>query len=197
MAERGRGTRDAGVDFMTVIVGIVDKGKVTIGADSAGISNLDRMIMKDPKVFRRGPIIGGYTTSFRMGQLLAHRLDVPALPKRKADLLPWMVGPFLDAVRSCLSIGSWITHDKGRAEGGQFLIGVRGRLFAVEADLTVAEPACGYHAVGCGMFYAIGSLFTTRGMTWSPETRLRHAMAAAAAHSAGVAEPFRILKETP
>lgn len=52
---------------MTCIVGIVDNGKVYMGADSLGVGGLSKRVRKDPKLFRVGEFVFGYTSSFRMG----------------------------------------------------------------------------------------------------------------------------------
>ena len=57
---------------MTCIVGLVDNGKIYMGGDSAGVSNLDIRIRADQKVFKTGEFIMGFTSSFRMGDLLKY-----------------------------------------------------------------------------------------------------------------------------
>ena len=52
---------------MTCIVGLVENGKVYIGGDSAGVAGLDVRMRSDEKVFTKGNMIFGYTSSFRMG----------------------------------------------------------------------------------------------------------------------------------
>lgn len=51
---------------MTAIVGLVEKGNVYIGGDSAGVAGLSISIRGDEKVFKVGPFIMGFTSSFRM-----------------------------------------------------------------------------------------------------------------------------------
>ena len=56
---------------MTCIVGYLDKETVYLGGDSAGTDgNYSQHIRKDKKVFQNGPFIFGFTSSFRMGQIL-------------------------------------------------------------------------------------------------------------------------------
>src|SRR3546814_10742010 len=62
---------------MTCIVGLVDDGKVYLGGDSAGVAGWSLTVRKDPKVFRVGDCIIGFTSSFRMGPLLAHSFQPP------------------------------------------------------------------------------------------------------------------------
>ena len=62
---------------ITCIVGFSHLGKVYIGGDSAGLSGWGLTVRKDPKVFANGPCIMGFTSSFRMGDLLRYSLVVP------------------------------------------------------------------------------------------------------------------------
>ena len=56
---------------MTVIVALKNKDEVVMGGDCAGVGwNYDIQMRSDPKVFRVGRFVIGYTSSFRMGQLL-------------------------------------------------------------------------------------------------------------------------------
>ena len=62
---------------MTCIVGLVHEGVVYIGGDSAGVARLSLTVRADEKVFRNSDFLMGFTTSFRMGQLLRYSLKPP------------------------------------------------------------------------------------------------------------------------
>lgn len=175
---------------MTCIVGLEHNGRVYIGGDSAGVSDYDLTVRADEKVFRSGPFVMGFCGSFRMGQLLRYRLEAPKLPKDPDDLDRWMVCEFVDAVRECLAAGDHLKKKAGHESEGEFLVGVRGRLFTVQADFQVARSSHTYDAVGCGANLALGSLFTSEGV--SPRKRVQVALYAAEQFSAGVRGPFTI-----
>lgn len=177
---------------MTCIVALKDEGRVVMGADSAGVGGYSRSNRMDPKIYRVGSMLIGFTTSFRMGQLLGYSLT---LPHHHADvpIEKYMATSFITAVRDCLKAGGWAEKEKDQERGGTFLVGYRGRIFEVESDYQVGERAEPYSAVGCGFDLALGSLFTSeRGYTKEPGERVRLALEAAAAFSAGVHPPFRI-----
>lgn len=174
---------------MTCIAGLVDGDSVLIAGDSAGTAGYDLTTRLDPKVFVRGGVAIGFTTSFRMGQLLQYRLDVPRVPT--LGLHQWMSTRFVDAVRDCLKTGGFATRTSEQESGGTFLVGVHGRLFSVETDYQVAEHAGGIAAVGCGAAYALGSLATSSG---SGSHRLRRALRVSERFSAGVRGPFTIVR---
>lgn len=178
---------------MTCIVGLVDEGKVYIGGDSAGVAGMDMTVRADEKVFKKGEFVMGFTTSFRMGQLLRFELDIP-YHKPGLDTYEYMVTEFVEAVRQCLKDGGYSRSNNGEEAGGTFLIGYRGELFTIEDDYQVGRPAAQYDAVGCGFNIARGSLFSTGRLSGlSPHDRIRDALYAAEQFSAGVRQPFLIL----
>lgn len=86
---------------MTCIVALKDEGRVVMGADSAGVGGYSRSNRMDPKIYRVGSMLIGFTTSFRMGQLLGYSLT---LPHHHADvpIEKYMATSFITAVRDCL-----------------------------------------------------------------------------------------------
>lgn len=178
---------------MTCIVGLEDKGNVYIGGDSAGVSGLSIAIRADEKVFTNGPFLMGFTSSFRMGQLLRYKLTIPKQTHDQDDY-EYMVTDFIDAIRKCFADNGFGTMaDKSSNKGGTFLVGYNGTLYVIYDDFQVGADACGYNSVGCGSDIAVGSLHSTAGK--NPETRVKMALEAATFHSAGVAAPFLIIKQ--
>lgn len=180
---------------MTCIVGVVDRGAVYIGGDSAGVSGYDITIRADKKVFRNGEFLIGFTSSFRMGQILEHSFTPPPLPEEPEKLFRCMARDFADALREAFRDKGFASKSSGQESGGVFLVGVRGRLFRVDNDYHIGEAADGFDAVGCGEAYAKGSLFSNAYLR--PDERIREALQAAAHFSAGVRAPFTVLANPP
>lgn len=172
---------------MTCIVGLAHEGKVYIGGDSAGVGGYSLTVRADRKVFRNGDFVMGFTSSFRMGQLLHHAFSPP---KRHpdTDVDKFMVTYFINAVRDCLKSGGYAEKHNDAERGGVFLVGYEGRLFRIDNDYQVGEAADGFDAVGCGEEIAQGAMFANK--TGKPEQRLRVALEAAERFSAGVRGPF-------
>jgi len=179
-------------DQVTAIVGLTHAGRVYIGGDSAGVAGMSLTVRADTKVFRKKGYLFGFTTSFRMGQLIRYSLK---LPKPRGDLDAFMATTFVDALRLCLKTGGWASKENEREEGGTFLVGVKGRLYAVYDDYQVGKAADGYAAVGCGDQIALGALYATAGTGLSPRRRVKRALAAAERFNAGVRGPFVCLKD--
>jgi hypothetical protein len=187
---------------MTCIVGLVDNGIVYLGGDAAGVDGwYNRTIMMRPKVFRKEDMVIGYTTSFRMGQLLEHSLTIPP-HYGGVDIWHYMVHDFIGAVRQCLRDGGFAEKDKEVEKGGEFLVGFRGRLFKIASTYQIQESLYHYDAAGCAGMYAMGVLGVMRllprtaGRDMTPEDKLTYALKIAAKHSAGVCEPFTIVSTT-
>ncbi|MBB3752467.1 hypothetical protein FHT44_004979 [Mycolicibacterium sp. BK634] len=176
---------------MTCIVGVEHKHGVLIGADSCGSAGTSMTIRADEKAFVNGPYIMGYTTSYRMGQLLRYKLD-PPIPTAQdlRDLDRFIATTFIDAVRTTLNEGGFAKIEDQREEAGNFLVGIAGRLYNIDEDYQFARNMAGFDSVGCGYELALGSLHTTARYRITPKERVRMALEAAAAFSSGVAPPF-------
>jgi ATP-dependent protease HslVU (ClpYQ) peptidase subunit len=175
---------------VTCIVGVEHEGKVVMGADSAGVAGLAITIRADTKIFQNGEFLMGFTSSFRMGQLLRYSL-VPPVP-HDWDLDRFMATEFVTAVRDCLRDGGFVRNDSGVETGGVFLCALRGRLYRIDSDFQIGRSVDNYEAVGCGEEYALGSLFGSGELT--PTERVTLALEAAAHHSAGVIAPFHLVE---
>lgn len=181
---------------MTCIVGLVDDaGKVWMGGDRAAVEDSHYLMhVAQPKVFRRGPVLIGYTSSFRMGQLLQYQLVIPERDPRES-LDEWMVVKFAEAVRSCLKAGGYTKIDSSRETSGTFLVGIEGRLFLFDDAHNVLAPLCNYEACGSGISVARGSLHTTTKLGLRPNQRLIMALEAASEHVTTVRAPFDVIHE--
>jgi len=176
---------------LTCIVAIKDNETVYIGGDSAGVAGYDVQIRADEKVFLNGPFIMGFTSSFRMGQLLRYKFTPPQYHK-DVDIYKYMVVDFVDALRSCFSSSGYARKFNEEESGGTFLVGFQGRIFSIEDDYQVGEVFEEYNTVGCGANVALGSLYSTVGMP--AEKRIQLALEAAEHFNAGVRRPFIIRK---
>ncbi len=177
---------------MTCIVGVTDGTTVTIGGDSAGVAGYDLSVRADRKVWARDGWVFGFTSSFRMGQLLRYKLTPPGQVEDQ-DLEAYMVTSFVDAVRQVLKDGGYAKVESNVERGGTFLVGRRGRLFVIDSDYQVAESVRPFEAVGCGESYALGALHALQPNAGDGERRVRQALTAAEAFSAGVRGPFHVV----
>ncbi|KKR46661.1 MAG: hypothetical protein UT82_C0009G0025 [Parcubacteria group bacterium GW2011_GWB1_40_14] len=182
---------------MTCIIALTDRTTVWIGGDSAGVAGLNLEIRDDSKVFRREDKnkniwAFGFTTSFRMGQLIRYDLELPELTAEdEQNIHRFMVKKFIPALRKCLAAGGWQSKKEDREVSGKFLIGLRGNIFTIDSDYQVAIPHNAFTAVGAGENIALGALFVSGDKL--PEERILNALEAAETFSTVVRKPFNIV----
>lgn len=178
---------------MTCIVGLVHEGRVFIGGDSAAVGGWRTRPSAVSKVFVKGPFAIGYTSSFRMGQILEHYLEVPEQAPGTDDMA-FMVRVFVEQVRQCLKERGFSKVENNQEEGGTFMVGYRGRLYLIWDDYQVSEYQDGIAACGSGEAYALAALHALRARGLSPETRVLSALDAAQYFNIGVRGPFMVIE---
>ncbi|MBW2526292.1 MAG: hypothetical protein JRI23_19075 [Deltaproteobacteria bacterium] len=174
---------------MTCVVGLVQEGRVYIGVDSASVQGWVRRTTNLRKVFRRGPFLIGYTTSFRMGQLLEHHLEVPKQEDDESDMAH-MVTKFVESARLLLKDKGFAKIESNAETGGQFLVGFRGRLYSVQNDFQVGEMTEGLDSIGSGSDFALGAMKALEDLP--PKRRIKKALEIAAHFNMGVCAPFHV-----
>lgn len=145
---------------MTCIVGMEFKNGVMIAGDSLGVSGYDIIERKDTKVFKNGKFIIGYTSSFRMAQLLRYSLNCDKQKSSQSDF-NFMCTTFINSVRKCLKDGGFLKINNEKEHGGVFLVGYKGKLYKVYDDMQIAINIDNFYACGCGESYALGSIYTS------------------------------------
>jgi ATP-dependent protease HslVU (ClpYQ) peptidase subunit len=174
---------------MTCVVGLVQKGRIYLGVDSAAVQGWTRRVSQVSKVFRRGPFLIGYTTSFRMGQLLEHHLNVTPQTEKQTDMA-YMVTHFIEAVRVLLKEKGFTKVESNTEKGGQFLVGYRKQLYTIESDFQVGHMNEQFDAIGSGADFALGAMKALDKVP--PMIRVRKALEIAANYNMGVCAPFSI-----
>jgi len=173
---------------MTCIVGIAENGVVYMGADSAAG---ERSISQPHKIFRIGGLLIGYTTSWRMGQILEHHLDVEDHEEGWTDMA-YLVRCFIPAVRKCLQEQGYTKIENNQEEAGSFLVGYHGHLYHVFSNFQVLEMTDGFDACGYGEDFALGAMYVLGHSASPPRMKIFSCLKAAAHFSGYIQEPFYI-----
>jgi 20S proteasome alpha/beta subunit len=178
---------------MTTIAGIETKRGVMIGGDSASVSRIELTVTKTGirKVFQVGYFLMGCAGSFRMMQLLRYALKVDLQERILMNDEEYLSIVFTIALRKCFEDNAYSDFESNE-DGGEFLLGYNGRLYAVYPDFQINRSLDGFGAVGTGAAYALGSLATSEGQ--KAEARIEQALEAAARFSAGTCPPYAILE---
>lgn len=123
---------------MTCVVALKHEGIVHMGCDSAGVGGYSRANRVDPKIYRVGDMLIGFTTSFRMGQLLGYSLT---LPRHHADVPVenYMATVFINAVRDCLKAGGWHRRKRRTRSAANSLLGIAAAFSRLRATTKSAN----------------------------------------------------------
>lgn len=177
---------------MTCIVAIAHGGKVYMGADTYGSNGYTGTYVPNPKCFINDEFLIGCTSTFRLIDLLTHKLKMGKIHDdyhKNPDM--FMRTIFIDAVRKCLTENNHITITSGMESGGNFLVGYRGKIYEVQPDFSVLNVPDSGGSVGSGESAARGSLWTTKDIkSMKPEKRVLIALQSAEAVNSGVRGPF-------
>jgi hypothetical protein len=190
---------------LTCIVGIAIQDAVYIGADSLGSGGGGKQVYSTPKLIKLDALekkdmslskicIGiGYTSSYRMGDILRYNFTPPQIGA-DTDENEYLVRDFVPDLIKCFEEHSFSKTKEGAKSGGNFLVGVRKRLFHVQEDFSVLEPRSGYTAVGSGQDFAMGALFILKKKLEDPEKAVISAIRAASEFSTTVGGPAECIK---
>ena len=177
---------------MTVIVGLKHKGSVYLGCDSQGSSGWNKRNREDSKIFTAHGIGYGFTSSYRMGQIIKYHAEEALHKGRETDVYGYVVKCLVPMYRDILGKHGYKQTIHGEESGGTFLIAIDGHLFCIHGDFQVAEVVDDYDSVGCGESYALGSLFSYTNT--DPEKRINKAIDAAKHFSNGCGGETKIIK---
>lgn len=181
---------------MTCIAGLIDKdGRGHIASDSLGSNGHNKDTYKNRKIFKKGNMLIGYTSSYRMGQLLQYTLN---LPTRKVDqsIEEYMYVDFVNEVRKVLKDNGYAKVDSNRESVGEFLVITEGRIFIFQADLALLESEDNFDTCGSGEDFALAAIDILKKHTkLTPKQILEEAIATASRHISSVGGEIRYLSE--
>lgn len=177
---------------MTCIVGFCKNGNVYMGGDSAGVAGLNIRSRADEKVFVKDDMIYGFTSSFRMGQVLRYCFKRPVHEEGISDY-EYLCSDYISALIKCFNEHGYLSKENDVVSGGTFLIGYKGNLYRIEEDFQVGINHYPYDSCGCGEEYALGAIkILTDYVELSPTSIVGAALSTAEKFSAGVRSPFVI-----
>lgn len=183
---------------MTAIIGMIDQetGITYIGADSLGSNGCSKVVRKDKKVFKLKDTpnaLIGFTSSYRMGQLLMYANGL--IDKRDEPNInhEYITTKFIPNTIKLFENGGFNTNNSGAKKGGFFMLAYKDKLWGIECDYQVSESVDNYIAMGIGERFALGSLYSTENTKLTPIERIHLALQSASKFAIGVAPPFYIM----
>jgi len=178
---------------MTCIAAYLDtNGDIYMGGDSIGVLDYTYLTVKEPKIFRRKNMVFGYTTSFRMGQILQYDIDIPA-HHSELKTNEYLISVFIPKIISKFEETKFLKIEDNQTVGGLFLIGYDKKIFLIEPTFSVLETESNYNSCGCGEDFARSAFWMMENKKVKPKDKVITALECASAHSL-VKPPFHILK---
>ena len=175
---------------MTCIVGIIDNEKIWMGCDTQ-VSSGSRKSRTDTKIIRHNDLLLGFSGNARELQLMRFGLEIPEQGEAEEDY-EYIAATLTPAIQNRLKDAGAAEIDNNVVSARMsILIGYRKRLYTVSwnfAPLRIESQD--YHAIGSGMYYALGSLFSTKDRGLNTESRIRLALETAEEFDRGVSGPF-------
>lgn len=177
---------------MTVIVGVVEGKNVWLGGDRAATGgNLDRTLLKNPKIFLKDGVGVGVCGLPKVMDAIRHGIEFP--PHESGSAKDYLVSKWVPAIREGLKKFDCTEEHRGQHYfHGALLIAYRGELHKLEGNFQLVESARGYASVGSGSPAALGALKASKGVG-PAKKRVLDSLKAAAEENAGCAPPFDTL----
>lgn len=189
---------------MTVIVAVRDQAGVVIGADSrtshgwygASSHALPKIIAH--RSAGRSVFIGP-AGNVRFSNILRYAtLPDDLSPSR--DEHQWAVTSLVPALRAASAAAGWTEKKNDREDhAGDLLLVIGTRIFNLDCDWAVWEPATPFAAAGSGSDIALGALDAMHRLTpeLPGEAMALAALEAACAHNSGCAPPLIVQRRSP
>lgn len=183
---------------MTCIIAKVHYGKVHMIGDCMGSDGFIKNIYtKTSKVFNVGDFIIGYTSSFRMGQILQYSWIPPVRVIGDEDDDRYLFKSVIDSIKQCFENNGFGSKDSDTFKAGNFLIGWHGRLFEMQANMSLMEVE-DFASVGSGCYHAIAAMKTMQHLDVfqdDPLKFLETALTVASSSVEGVSEEYTYVYE--
>jgi ATP-dependent protease HslVU (ClpYQ) peptidase subunit len=165
---------------MTCIIGLKTENSIYIAGDSSGHTDGVIENYKTSKVVKiatknNKELLIGFSGSFRLGDILKYKIQYPKISKNNIES---------DLVNKLIPIIQDTIENEDNISKGEFMLAIHDRLFLIQSDLSILEPENDYSSIGSGSSYALGSLFSTKGLL--PIDRLELALSAASHFSPSV-----------
>lgn len=185
---------------MTVTLAYIDhKNNCSwIAADSCASDSINKSIVKNAKVFHpvgRRDILIGCAGTFRLPNLLQY---VPGIFPSEEELatedinMSYLVNEFTPVIEA-------LTCEFKEEDAWEMMIAVGDRIYRMQMDLSIIEPADDCEAIGCGGSVALGAFKVLNELEpdMEVEKRLEHALRIACSSCQGCTPPFLLVKTEP
>jgi ATP-dependent protease HslVU (ClpYQ) peptidase subunit len=184
---------------MTLVIGLKDKDRVWMGADSFSSTSFHGKAVYGKKIFKpkdNNNVLIGICGSHRHQDLLQftdgifNKVDMYENKVIDREYLVTKVVPNISKVfrdNKCEYV------ENGESYGGSFIFGFKDGLYELQSDYSILESMNDYLCIGSGMYHADGAMEATKGLNLEPVERLKLALQATEHHQLNVRRPFIIM----
>lgn len=177
---------------MTCISAVVKNGHVYMAGDLMGSNGFTKKVYPDTKVFKNGDFLIGYTSSFRMGQILQYNWSQPPRLEGVTDR-EYLQIDVIESMRECFNNYGFGEFKDGEHQGGTFLIGYKGELYEMQSNFSILKNES-FAAVGSGQYHAEAALLLlTQDPDFDPKDVLTASIYAASYFTTSVSEDCTIV----
>ena len=150
---------------MTCIIGCRTDQKIYIAGDSAGADDSGFGVSRgDTKVYKKqtnnGGLILGFSHSFRYGQLLKFKWDVPKYDE-SLDFEEYLHTDFIDSIYELMNENYLDDKNPSNKDLGVTIIGFKNQMFTLGEDLQIEKinkQFSDFLCIGCGSEIAYGAM---------------------------------------
>jgi ATP-dependent protease HslVU (ClpYQ) peptidase subunit len=164
-------------------------------SDSCASDAINHSVVKNLKVFNpvgRRDVLIGCAGTFRLPNLLKY---VPSIFPAEDELatedidMSYLVNEFSPVIRA-------LTDDFEDDDLWEMLIAVNGKIYRMQMDMSIIEPADDCEAIGCGGSVALGAFKVLNELepNMPIEDRMKHALRVECDTVQGCAQPFQFVK---
>jgi ATP-dependent protease HslVU (ClpYQ) peptidase subunit len=179
---------------LTCIVGIVEDGKVWMGADTQHTRGSTKLKDRSPKIFQKGPFTIAAAGSARGSQLLFYGVNIEEI--ELTDDEKSNVVKLADAVQSANRKAKHYSKESEIEKGEiYFIVSQNNRLFCVEFNYYVHEVES-FIAIGGAADFAEGVLhyINKYHSSLSPKSKIKRALTLSECYDSSVSSPFTIIE---
>ena len=180
---------------MTVCLAYTHNNTCYMLGDSCASDSINHSVVRNPKVFNpvgRRDVLIGCAGTFRLPNLLKY---IPGIFPKESELatedidMSYLVNEFSPVIRA-------LTDDFEDDDVWEMLIAVNGKIYRMQMDYSIIEPADDCEAIGCGGSVALGAFKVLNELepNMEIEDRMRHALRVACDTVQGCTGPFLFCK---
>jgi len=138
---------------MTCIISFERDNKIIIAGDKKASNSATGSNVKEPKIFEKKKFMIGYTSSFRMGQILKH-IWTPPSKKEDQTIDNYLYTDVINSLRQVFEVNNFGESDTT----GTFILVYKNRKFIYQSDNSLLEYEDNVISTGSGEEIAFGSV---------------------------------------